>query len=297
MNTHDTLLRALAKGDASSPEGVPAGVRRGTGGEERRDAHYSIPNALFEGFASDEEIVAAFLDGQLTAAQSEAVKAMLVASSSLRQTWQASAAALSASEQQSAQASSRSVKTGVWLSLAASVAMLAVFAVRQPDLWQPAPLASTEQVESLIVEQISAPTLASQAVPLMAWQAYLLAYQLPDGAAEMERPGPQDDSSADAPDKDNAISNAISNATGNVTSNGDYASFSDLAEALLALQAKCSDAAALAFAQQRFAVVREQYPAALVPLAPKNPQQWCDLGRTLQQYADMAVSASNIEQR
>jgi hypothetical protein len=279
MNRQDVLLAALSKRDPASASSEKQSAREGE---------------VFAGFESDDEVIAAFLDGKLTPQQSDSVKRMLVASPSLRQLWQASASALSvtvsvpvsasasarvsASMPASNQTFTKSRKSvGVQLSMVASVAMvaalLAVLAVRSPELWQPTQLASSEQAEQLSPEGFTpeiltpetniAPQLASQAVPLMAWKTYLAAYQLRDEGSVRKR-----------------------------QENNDYAAFAILAQSLVALEGACSDDKTLILAQQHFTAVAQEYPAAMMPMTPVDRQQWCGLGVALQQYANLAVLSS-----
>lgn len=267
MNRQDVLLAALSKRDPASASSEKQSAREG---------------GVFAGFESDDEVIAAFLDGKLTPQQSDSVKRMLVASPSLRQLWQASASGLSvpvsASMPASNQTFTKSRKSvGVQLSMVASVAMVAalltVLAVRNPELWQPTQLASSEQAEQLSPEGFTpeiltpetniAPQLASQAVPLMAWKTYLAAYQLRDEGGLHER-----------------------------QENNDYVAFAILAQSLVALEGACSDDKTLTLAQQHFTAVAQEYPAALMPMTPVDRQQWCGLGVALQQYANLAVLSS-----
>lgn len=270
MNTLDVLLRALSKNEALS---LPS---------EKSD---SRKDELFADFGSDDEIIAAFLDGKLTPQQSNAVKQMLVERPSLRQLWLASASTEQKQRALGQTSAVRGKRAGMRLSMVASVAMLAavlmVLAVRNPELWQPTQLADTTQPEpimsetsrsdtfasqTLTPETDAAPQLASQAVPLMAWQTFLEAYQ--SRGEESGREWQQ---------------------------SNDYASFAILAAALVALEGACADDKALALAQQHFVEVVEQYPAVLTPMTPIDRQQWCGLGKTLQQYASLAVSSSSTD--
>ena len=221
----------------------------------------------FAGFESEDAILAAFVDRRLTAQQSRAVKQVLAADPLLRQQWQA---VLSAQTRESA---AGGAKRRRWLALggggmAASLAFAAVliWSGMEPErqglsLVQQQPLAPA-QVKS-------APRYATQAVPLPAWDAFLIVYE--------------EGKSSDSPMDE--------------MSQG----FADLAGHLRTLEATaCQDTEApgaeqLVSAQSVWVPLAERFDKELAPLTPQTNAGWCQLGETLRQSAQRAVTDNNSQ--
>ncbi len=240
-------------------------------------------NLLLAGFASEDEILAAFLDGTLTPEQQVNVKRALAANARLRQQWQACKDALEAGN---VQRSSRWRYTS-GLALAASVVLALLVTLQWPMPQPPEHPVVNVGSSGAMAKQWSndgvsldlpmtiptvehASTTASQAVPVGAWEMYLGVY-----LNWTESPG------------------------------GTYMPFAMTAAALSRLEEVCREElrddsnwlseyrSSFADAQQTFSEIQARYPQALTPFLPTSESEWCDLGSRLQQYAARAVSSQD----
>lgn len=215
----------------------------------------------FAGFDSEDAILAAFVDRQLTAEQNRVVKQALVANPLLRQQWQA---VLSAQPEESA---AGGAKRKPWLAFG-GVGMAASLAFAAVLIWSGMELEpqgqSLAQQEPLAPAQVKpAPDYAAQAVPIPAWEAFLMAYEGGEGSA----------SPIDEPSQ----------------------GFAELAGHLRTLESTACQGTGVPGPEQLAAVqsiwmrLAKRFDKELAPLTPQNNAGWCQLGETLKQTAQMAV--------
>ncbi|MCG8394237.1 MAG: hypothetical protein MI745_14255 [Pseudomonadales bacterium] len=221
----------------------------------------------FTGFDSEDAILAAFVDRKLTAQQNRVVKQALAANPLLRQQWQA---VLSAQPEESA---AGGAKRNPWLAfggvgMAASLAFVAVL------IWsgmesEPQELSLAQQQPLAPAQVKSAPDYATQAVPLPAWDAFLLVYE-----GEGSSASPMDELSQ---------------------------GFADLAGHLRTLESTACQGTdvpgpeQLAAAHSIWSRLAKRFDKELAPLTPQNNAGWCQLGETLRQTAQRAVTDNNSQ--
>lgn len=215
---------------------------------------------LFSDFTSDDAILAAFVDGTLEPAQHNAVQAALASSGRLRHIWRGMREANhAAGESTSAGSTGKKHRAPLWggLGLVASLVLVVLVQTQQAQRdSQPATALAME------AEQIPAPTLASRAVPVAAWHAFIAAYDNPQQTMAEQGDATQ-------------------------------LAFTRLAGQARALEnGECSDAQ-LAPLRESFIALSQQYPEELGPLIPAKSTDWCHLGKVLRQTAAMAVSTHN----
>ena len=238
----------------------------------------------FHGFASEDEILAAFMDGRLDTEQQRAVKQALASRNSLRQQWQSLHEAVPAVQQQGICRGGKqrfgTLRQWGGIAMVASVALVAVVFYRteplppesaQPSVAMdvmsepaPAPQAKKQmpmQAREMTESRLEAPALAARAQVELDWQAWLQAYQ---GEAS-----------------DSAFADTVATR------------FQQLA--LAARDVERSDCAddAVARLKERFNASREDFPRELIPLTPDNAADWCALPATLKQNAELAVTPDN----
>ncbi|WP_300526143.1 hypothetical protein [Alcanivorax sp.] len=221
----------------------------------------------FAGFESEDAILAAFVDRRLTAQQNRAVKQVLAADPLLRQQWQA---VLSAQTRESA---AGGAKRSPWLALggvgmAASLAFAAVLIWSGMELEQQGP--SLAQQEPLAPAQVKpAPDYAAQAVPIPAWEAFLMAYE-------------GNESSASLVDK---TSQAFAELAGHLRT----------LESTACQGTDAPGAEQLVSAQSVWVPLADRFDKELAPLTPQNNAGWCQVGETLRQTAQRAVTDNNSQ--
>lgn len=287
------------------------------------DTLLSLP--LFQGFASEDEILAAWQDGALSIEQETALKAALASSNSLRQQWLALSAAVP-----------KTAHGAVWhglfrwhwatIGMTASVALVGVLLFRQGQLpmmtgdsvamQEPMAEMSMDEADVAVSEAPAAPeakarrealqkrqlatndAMASGAegfseeraevasAPTMADQAQ---------APAKSRPGPLAPAPPALP---SAARLAPPSAPDWQTYLWVYRDLQDaddshdmarLARAALAVETSQCAVADVQALKQLFQRVTQRYPQALGPLLPDNETGWCELGGVLEGKAEEAL--------
>ncbi|WP_068547689.1 hypothetical protein [Thalassotalea crassostreae] len=246
---------------------------------------------LFADFNDMDSVLAAYVDKQLSAEQHLVFKTALASQSALRQQWLHCLEAKKAQEQtlnDKSKGAGKDIGKDInvrnkWRNIIASAASFACVTVLVFWFNNQTPQGellaeknnSTEQVnaDSLSTEPLTAPTsllkgqqqsapvLASNAVPVFAWEMYLAVYL--GWTQEIGTPAKPAEE------------------------------FAFLAVAALALNKKnCNSensAQQLATLKQRFNDLVKKYPAEMIVFNPSTKSQWCELGNTLKQHAKMTV--------
>ncbi|MZR63560.1 hypothetical protein [Alcanivorax sp. DP30] len=280
----------------------------------------SLP--LFKGFASEDEILAAWQDGALSTAQETALKAALASSNSLRQQWLALSAAVP-----------KTTHGAVWhglfrwhwatIGMTASVALVGVLLFRQGQL----PMMSGDSVamqepmaeismneadvafsdalvapkakalgESLEKRQLTTNEAMSSgaegfreegaevaSAPPMADQARAPARSQP-GPVAVAPPGLPSAARLAAPSApDWQTYLQVYRGQQDAADGHDMAR---LARAALAVQASQCAPEDVVTLKQVFRMLAQRYPQALGPMAPDNEAGWCELGEVLERKAE-----------
>jgi len=249
---------------------------------------------LFAGFSSNDAVLAAFIDEQLTLEQSQAVTSHLSTDSGLRQQWQhvlhamhadVSGAQLKSDLTQIDKAQTvQSTNTDNvvtlnhritkhWKVLGSIAASLAIVVITLPFIGQDhgvEPIATTKPIggSGVLIEgaKDSAPVLANQAVPLDYWWYFINEY---------EHGGTLNNA------KDESISKAFVDFTFKLSLiNPDDCIAGDNADFVRQIRGSYEQLLA-------------QYPEEFKAFEPVNDKTLCDLPKRLKQYADLAVKVNN----
>ena len=216
---------------------------------------------LFSQFANTDAVLAAYIDGNLSAAQQQAVKHALAGSQSLRQQWQQTMAAQQANAALHAAAppSQAEPTRRPRMALAAMAACMVMVSVVVLNMQPSSTVNELAQQGSILLEpgqDIGVP-LASQAIAVHDWQLYLAVYE--GVTQEIGEPG--------SPATELAL----------------------LASAIKTMELINCSANKLELVQTRFYHLAQQYPQEFLALQPADHQQWCQLGKTLQHYVKHTV--------
>lgn len=232
---------------------------------------------LFDGYYSEDAVLAAFVDKRLTSEQERAVKQALSANSVLRQQWQA---VLAARSEASAEKRRKTMPWGAFggFGLVASLAFIAVL-VWSGKAPEPQRQLATQREPQQALEAkreplapanvASAPNYASRPVPISAWQAFLKVY------AGEESPASPIDKAAQQ--------------------------FAEVAKELRILESTTCQGKASPLgdeflaAQFAWALLATHFKQELGSLAPDNDADWCQFGATLKQKAQMAVTDNSTQ--
>lgn len=200
----------------------------------------------------DDETLARYIEGRLDREQANHIARQLAANPDLRRQWQAVRESVGMRERQKAW----------WVTGLASAAVLALASLvvlQSGEPIRPDAGILAENVD-LLPQSEPAEALASNAVPLAYWRAFLAGYSgqniRPEALAEARR-------------------------------------WQALGHALNELQARCDNAEALARAQSLFAELVPPYPEVLSHY-PAERREWCTLGEALRQRAEMSVKQKQL---
>ncbi len=256
------------------------------------------------GFASEDEILAAFVDGSLTPEQTDCVKAALAGNPRLRQQWMAcrqAIEAVSASTATERKQQARRRRFAGGLGLAASLVLALLVTLQMP----PAPEMSAPPWEERAIATVRSSGEVSES------QAKLMAPPPPATEARYAREprdeAPQHDAQGFAEETADAVPVAawemyVSVYLGWAESPGGiYMPFAMAAAAHSRLAERCvsedmsdpqwlpENRDAAEEAASTFADIHALYPRALQAFVPDSKADWCELGPTLRRFAYRAV--------
>lgn len=220
---------------------------------------------LFDSFVDTDSILAAFIDGNLSEEQQQCVKRALAASFTLRQQWQQTLTALrsgkTSAHQESGVPTKKLAIMGPRLAigaLVASFAMVSFVLLQSKQVLTGADGTLQANAPVLLVPvETNAPTFASRSIARSDWEMFLAVYlNWTQEIGELGSPALE---------------------------------LAHLAVAIEKMENSACEMTELTAVKFRFSGLLAEYPQELAPFEGKSREQWCRLGKTLQQYVEQSV--------